>query len=54
VVADAKKIYAPQPDEGIAPYTIALPTQFDGSVELRFARADELPVSLLELDLREY
>ncbi len=54
VVPGARAASAPGADEGIAPYTLELPTQFDGSVELRFARAGELPVSLLQLDWREY
>lgn len=54
VVPSARVSSAPEPDEGIAPYTIEIPTQFDGSVELRFARAGELPVCLLSLDWREY
>lgn len=44
----------PGPDEGIAPYTLELPSQFDGTVVLHFARAAELPVSLLQLDWRDY
>jgi len=54
VVPGARIVSAPEPDEGVAPYTLGLPTQFDGSVEVRFARAGELPVSLLQLDWREY
>lgn len=54
VVPSATILSAPGPDEGIAPYVLALPTQFDGTVELRFSRAGELPVCLLELDWRDY
>src|SRR5690606_5222849 len=54
VVPDARVASAPQPDAGIAPHSLTLPTQLERGVELRFARADELPVSLLELDWREY
>lgn len=54
VVPGARVESEPTPDEGIAPYTIVLPTQFDGAVELRFGRAAELPVSLLQLDWRDY
>lgn len=54
VVPGSHVTSAPEPEEGIAPYSLALPTQFDGVVELRFARAAELPVSLLQLDWREY
>ena len=54
VVPAARLTSAPDPEEGIAPYELELPSQFDGSVELRFARAAELPVSLLQLDWREY
>lgn len=54
VVPAATLTDAPDPSEGIAPYTIHLPTAFDGSVEMHFSRADEIPLSLLQLDWREY
>ncbi|NLF05962.1 MAG: hypothetical protein GX593_13305 [Actinomycetales bacterium] len=54
VVPAARVTSAPEPDEGIAPYTLELPSQFDGAVAMRFSRAPELPVCLLQLDWRDY
>ncbi len=52
--ADARIDSAPGPDEGIAPYELSLPTEYDGIVRVSFARAAELPLALTRVPWREY